>query len=383
VSDDRALTVRLAATYAAGFACFGIFTPYLPVWLKAQGLSPEMVGVMLAVPLLLRVIVLLPVTAFADRIGRLRDVMLVCAGLSVAAFALLGFADTPVLIFLGLVLAFFWFNPVMPLMDAYVLTVATARGFNFPRIRLWGSVSFVVANIVGGTAIGWFSGSIVPLMCALSCLPILLAGLRLPELPGAVRTRAEPGAWRHLAHLPGLVPMMIGSGLLQGSHGLYYAFASTHWDSLGYSGTLIGSLWAIGVIAEIALMWRGQAWLARFGAANFLLLAAAFGVLRWGLMALDPGLGLTIVLQGLHAATFGAVFLGSMARIAEQVPAQSAGSAQGMATMITGIATMSVSLVSGWLWANMGPGAYLLPAGLCALAGVVFWRAGYRFAFTR
>lgn len=377
MTPAKRLPVQLALTYAAGFACFGLFTPFLPVWLDARGLSPQMIGLMLALPLLLRVVALMPVTQFADRIGRLRDVMILCAGLAALAFAGLGQATTPLTIAAGLALAFVLFNPVVPLMDAYALTAAGTYGFDFPRIRLWGSVSFVVLNIAGGAAIAWLSASVIPLLCAAACLPVVLAGLRLPAYPGAARTKAPAGAWGQLSRTPGLMALMAGTALVQGSHGLYYAFAATYWQAKGHSAVVIGLLWSLGVVAEIVLMWRGQALLQRFGAGWFLAAGAFCGVARWGLMAMDPGLAMTAVLQLLHAGTFGATFLGAMALIAERVPPALAGSGQGMAGMTTALATMVVTLLSGLLWAQLSVGAFAFAAVLCAGGGAVLLLTGH------
>lgn len=375
----RRVALDLSLAYAAGFLCYGIFTPYLPVWLQQRGLSPEQIGLMLAIPLALRVVALLPLTQAADRLGRLRDVILVCTGLSIVAFAALSWSSGLAWLAVGVALAFFFYNPVVPLLDAYALTAAAARGLDYPRMRLWGSASFVAANIVGGALIGWFSGSIVPLLCAATCVPLLLVTARLPSFPGPSRTRAGRGEGWRVLRLPGLMPVLLGASMVQGSHGLYYSFSAAHWQAQGYSGTLIGLLWAAGVIAEIGLMWRAHRWLMRFGASRFLILGAVAGIVRWSLMALDPGPVPLVLLQLLHAGTFAATFLGAMAIIAQRVPPELAGSGQGIAAMTTALATMVVTLVSGLLWAAFDVRAYLAAALLSAIGLMVLLGAGIRW----
>ena len=62
-----------------------------------------------------------------------------------------------------------------------------------------------------------------------------------------------------------MVCLLLACALMQASHGPYYVFFSIHLEDLGYSGGEIGALWALAVVAEVALF-AGHAAGARRGA---------------------------------------------------------------------------------------------------------------------
>src|SRR6516164_8049663 len=65
---------RLAAFYAGLFVMDGIQLPFFPVWLKAKGLEPRMIGLVLAIPMIVRVFAIPLAAGTADRHDALRAV---------------------------------------------------------------------------------------------------------------------------------------------------------------------------------------------------------------------------------------------------------------------------------------------------------------------
>ena len=114
---------------------------------------------------------------------------------------------------------------------------------------------------------------------------------------------------------------MVAAALAQGTHGGLYAFGSIHWRAIGFSDTVIGYLWATGVVAEILVFYLFGRGVGRGSAGLGLLLAGSAGAaLRFGVLAADPGLGVTFALQALHGLSFGASHLGAMAALAALAP---------------------------------------------------------------
>ena len=140
----------------------------------------------------------------------------------------------------------------------------------------------------------------------------------------------------------------------------------------------VGALWAIGVFAEVVLFAFSAQVVRRFGPAQLIVAGAAASVVRWGLMAFDPPLGVLIPLQVLHALTYGAAHLGAILFITRAVPHNGMGSAQAFyATIAAGLALGIVGLLSGALYGSIGGEVYLLPAvvGLIGcVAGVMLLR---------
>ena len=160
--------------------------------------------------------------------------------------------------------------------------------------------------------------------------------------------------------------------LIQGSHAVYYAFGTLHWRAVGYSDAVIGWLWAEGVIAEIILFAFGGALVRRLGPARLILLAGIAGIVRWCATGLSDALPVLVMVQALHAFTFGAAHLGAIYFIARTVPPALSATAQSLySAAVMGLGLGLAILASGSLYATFGGGAYFAMAALAALGSVL------------
>src|SRR6267142_5981456 len=146
---DR-FALRLSLFYGAFFVYAGISLPFMPAWLAAKGLEAREIGVVLAIPLVVRLIVVPPATRLADRFGILRRAIMGAAIGNAAGFVLIGLSSG-----FGEILAMFALAAiagalVLPLTDAYALRGLKGRRQGYGSVRLWGSVTFIGANLAGG-----------------------------------------------------------------------------------------------------------------------------------------------------------------------------------------------------------------------------------------
>src|SRR5688572_24157870 len=132
-----AFVLRMAAFYAALIAINGIQTPFFPVWLAAKGLDPREIGIILAIPLIVRVFAVPVVAGHADRHGALHKILVVTAFAVTAGTIVLGLVDGFVAIFAISVLIACAYTPMMPIADAYALKGLRARGRAYGPVRLW------------------------------------------------------------------------------------------------------------------------------------------------------------------------------------------------------------------------------------------------------
>jgi MFS transporter, PPP family, 3-phenylpropionic acid transporter len=380
---------RLAAFNAAAFLVIGVQLPFWPVWLAGHGLDPQQIAIVFAAAIWAKVVVTPAIGALADRINRRRAVMTALAGIACVAYAALwpGHGLWPLLA-LNL-LAGVAQSALLPLGDAVTLAAVRERGLDYGRIRVWGSLSFIFASVGGGAALalmpapaGGPDNRVLALVLVASLL-LVGACLAIPSGPAGHRgpdgaasaTAARWGAIRQLLSDQRFWLLVVSASALQASHQLYYGFGTLYWRGLGFSDTVIGILWAEGVVAEIVLFWYGAPIVARLGPLGLLALGGVGGILRWSLMGLVPGLGAAALLQMLHALTFGASHLGAMYLLARSVPPEAAASAQSLyAALSAGLGSGLVMLAAGSLYAAYGGQAYLFMAMLSAggLAGV--WR---------
>ena len=155
---------RLAALYAGLFITGGIQLPFFPVWLKAKGLDPQMIGLVLAAPIVARMIAVPLVARAADRREALRAAIIGTSFLGVAGFVLVGLAEGAWAILIAYTLAALALTPVMPLAETYALKGLAARGRAYGPVRLWGSAAFILGTFVAGFATRYASRALSDLV---------------------------------------------------------------------------------------------------------------------------------------------------------------------------------------------------------------------------
>ena len=362
---------RLALFYAGFFLAAGVQLPFFPAWLAAKGLDSRAIGLVLAAPLVARLVAIPVVTRLADRSGALRGTLMATAAAAALGYGLIGLAHGFFAILALAVLAAVALAPTMPLADAYALRGLKVRGGAYGPVRLWGSVAFIVANLAGGFALDLMSrvdliwlivaGFAVTAVAAFALAPVAVAG------PPTSRAVAEARPRR----LPMFLAVTASAGLVQASHAVYYGFSTLDWSAKGLDGAAIGALWALGVLAEIALFAVSARLPRRLGPLGLIGLGALGGAMRWAAMALDPPVALLPVLQCLHGLSFGATHLGAVQFLARSVSERHGAAAQGDFSTILGVATAASMSLAGVLYGAYGTHAYGAMAALAGAGGLL------------
>jgi PPP family 3-phenylpropionic acid transporter len=373
--ERRFFAARVSLLFAAISVIVGTSLPYLPIWLDWAGLDASEIAVITATPLLVRVAVT-PVIAFAaDRAGDHRKFLV---GLSWAGLAgLVALAQSrgfwPIL-FWTLVFSLAW-TTIMPLTETVAMSGVKAAGLDYGRMRLWGSLSFIAASLVGGWVVERLgAGSAIWLVVAGAALTTVAAhALARPIGLGRLKAATSPRRLS-LAEADGLLGsrtfliFLVAAGLVQAAHAVFYTFGTLHWRDLGLSTGWSGFLWAISIVAEVALFAYSAAVVRRIGPVELIALGAGAAVVRWLAMGFDPPLALLVPLQLLHALTFSATHIGAIHFIGRAVPETQAGTAQALYASVTGgIAMGGAMLVTGPLYAAYAGRAYWAMAALAAV----------------
>jgi PPP family 3-phenylpropionic acid transporter len=370
-STDR-FALKLGLFYAAYFFFGGVQLPFFPLWLEARGLDARTIGMVIAVPTLVRIVVTPIITHAADRHRALKATLSLGSVVGLIGMIAAGLVHHPIAILAAFTLAMMALSPMLSLSDAYALSGLGARGRSYGPVRLWGSVAFIAGNVGAGVLLEavapghliWLIVfALMLVVAAASVLTPLERGAAPAEVPAA---RVSP---KILLRNPAFLAVLLASSMVQGSHALYYGFSTMQWRAEGLDGTLIGLLWGLGVLAEIvlfALSGRLPPWLSP----TMLLAIGGLGaIVRWTAMAFDPPTAMLPVLQLLHAASFGAAHLGMMGFLARAVPRELAATAQGFAATWSGVVNASATFASGFVFAASGSLAYLLMAAM-ALVGL-------------
>ncbi len=367
MSGDRAAPVarpRLSLYYGALFLAIGLYLPFFPLYLSAIGLTADEIGLVLTAPLLSRLLAVPFLGAFADRFATRAGALRLYAVAATAGFlALFATRDAVAIAAVLAATAAFW-GALIPVADAAAVRLSRAGGPDYGRVRLWGSITFIAANLAGGWIVGALTGTaVLPLMAAGFAVTALAAFLL--RLPPTDRTGGATASAGGGAPLSAWV-VVAGAGLVQASHALVYAFGSIHWEGQGFPAAAIGALWATGVLAEIVLFRFAPAVTTRIAPVALVALGGIGGLVRWGAMAAEPGLAATFFLQTLHGLSFGATHLGLVHFIGATFPEGRAARAQSVAATLMGAAMAGLTAASGLLYATFGAGAFLAMAAACA-----------------
>jgi PPP family 3-phenylpropionic acid transporter len=361
---------RASFFYAAIFLGIGVQMPVFPVWLEAKGLDPKEIGLVLAAPSLVRIFAVPAVARLADRSNAVREVLIICAVTTAFGFAGIGLAQGGLAILLAVALTSIVNTPGMALLDAYTLAGLKARQRAYGPVRLWGSVAFIAANLAAGWLLDVIAARhLIWIMVALAAFAALaaLALAPLHAAPAVERTPQSVAIWRK----PAFLTIVAAASLIQASHAVFYGFSTIDWKAAGFGGLAIGSLWALGVVAEILLFaWSGRAppWL---HPTNLILLGALGAILRWAAMAFDPPAWSLPALQCLHALSFGATHLGTLGLLSRLAAAEQSATAQGFYSAIFGIVFAGAMALAGLLYGAYGSAAYGAMALIAAAGGLI------------
>ena len=361
--------------YAAMYGAYGVASPFLPAFVSARGLQPEDLGLVLAAGTAIRLISAPIAGRIADRLHALRMVLVVCIALGGAVT--LGYLPAhgfALLLLLTLLHAAF-LAPMTVLADALALGASRIARFEYGWARGAGSAAFIAGILLSGQLVGGFGLEAIIWSQAVLLLAAALAAARIPELPHAAQ-RAPAGGVLVLLRIPRFRNLVLAAALILGSHAMHDAFAVIRWTAAGVSASTASMLWALAVLAEVAVFFAlGPRLIARLTPAGAIALAALAGALRWAVMAQTAALPALVLVQPLHGITFALLHLACMRLIAGVVPAGLEATAQALyATVGIGAATALFTFLSGYLYARVGAQGFWVMCALCAAALPVAFR---------
>lgn len=369
--------VRLGLTYSAIFVGTGAMAPYMPVWFADRGLSGAQIGMILALPMLARVVTAPALALWADSFS-LRRTPLVLLSLASALCYLLMAAPFGFPWWLAVwFVAASAFSTLPPLTDVIVLTRARVEGFNYGWPRGLGSAAFIVANIAAGALLVATSPDAVLVWIIVAALGAAAAAqVLLPADP----VREHGGVAALGERLAGLGQLMkdrlfllavLSVGLIQSAHAFYYGFSALAWKAQGIPENLTGVLWGVGVAVEVAFMWFLEPWRRRIGPRRLLVIGGLAALVRWTAYAFAPPLWLLFPLQGLHALSYAATFLASLQLVERLSTPLNVTAAQTINSAFSGgLLAGLATLASGPLFDRFGAGGYLLMTAM-SLLGVL------------
>ncbi|OQP30900.1 3-phenylpropionate MFS transporter [Pantoea latae] len=311
----------LGLGYFTYFFCYGIYLPFWGVWLKGIGLDAEKIGLLLGCGMVARFMGSLLIASQVKHPAQLITALRLLA-LMTCLFAA-GYWVGQQWLWLLLVMVGFnlFFSPLVPLSDALAATWTQQIGLKYGPVRLWGSLAFVISSALTGLLVNHWSSQAILALLSVGVLA-MLGGMLLPPLTqpqGEERHGAAGGgwrAWRDLLRENSVWRFMLCVTLLQGAHAAYYGFSAIWWQQSGYSSSVVGYLWSLGVVAEIVVFALSNRLFRRWRARDLLLLSGLCALVRWSLLGATTALPWLIVGQILHCGSFTVCHLAAMRFIA-------------------------------------------------------------------
>jgi PPP family 3-phenylpropionic acid transporter len=284
--QSQRFATRLALFYGAIFALIGCHLPFFPVWLRAVGIDATWIGVISAVPAVTRFTVLPIVTGFAERRGAVRGAMMATAVMTTFGFAVIGTQHLPLAVFLAYAVTAASWTPTVPLTDAYALRGVARYGLDYGPLRLWGSAAFIVGALGCGLLAGMIAAKhLIWIIVATGALAALV-GFGLQPLESRQAQAPVQHGSGALLRDPGFLAIIAASALIQGSHSTYYVFGSITWQLAGLGALTIAALWAVGVVAEIAVFALSPRFTLR--PSMLVVIGGVGAMLRWLITAQEP-----------------------------------------------------------------------------------------------
>jgi PPP family 3-phenylpropionic acid transporter len=360
---------RLSGFYLFYFATLGALLPYWSLYLQSLGFSPQKIGELIALPMAIRILAPNIWGHIADRSGRRMTIVRLASLLAALAFSTVYLNHSyQALVGVMVTFSFFW-NGTLPQLEVTTLTHLEKKPHYYSRVRLWGSIGFIFSVALLGPALDYTSVDLLPAVLLTLMIGIWLMSLTVPESEIHHCYGDRGPLWRILQK-PEILIFFTVAFLMQASHGPYYTFYTIYMEGYGYSRSLIGSLWALGVIAEVGIFLSMHRLLPALRVRRILLGSLLLASLRWLLIGLFPShLSLVIFAQLLHAATFGAFHAAAIDWVHRHFTGSHQGRGQALYSSLGfGAGGAFGSFYSGYLWAMDPNGTYLIAAAIAITA---------------
>ena len=337
---------RASITYVIVFVAIAAWAPYLSAYYQSLGISLGQIGLLLAMTSAVSLVAAPIWGTVHDRFPKslvLLPLAAALAGLGATGLATVG--ASPLLILSAAVFAIGG-SGLTPMMDVRVLEIAGSDRTRYARVRVWGSISFIVfAPLIGLLADSQGLGVIF-----LAMIPaLLIGGLAAATLRGRSLSVKGPSLMRApgtvLRHRP-IALFLIGALVGWTALSAQSSFFTIYLKSLGAPNDLVGWAWSVAAITEVPAMFFFPFLARRFGVERLIVVGALVLVVRQvaNVAFTDPSLLIAFALfQGIG---YSLMLIGGVTFVSLQAPKGTAATAQGI---FTGVASSLSSILGSGL----------------------------------
>jgi len=353
------------------FFAYGVYLPFWALWFEEQGVSPTDIGLLVGIGFATRCVANMTLT---PRIHKVEHLMPALRWLSFAALVFVAFHFFTGGSFWLMAIATILFNlccgPIVPLSDAMANYYARLKMLDYGRTRLWGSIAFIAGSTVVGFLVAKFGSDMIIYTALAGVFASLLFSLRRTT-PMPVTTEEEHSERPKLSELLrelSVVKFLVLVALIQGSHAAYYSFSSIYWKEAGYSEDIIGYLWSLGVVAEVAVFAFSKRLFSGWTLRTLFIVASLGVVARWGLTASTTALVALVMIQLLHGVTFAMAHIAAIQYIQNSEQRKMVALQALYNAIPLGAFIALMTALSGWGYENWGANVFWAMAAMGVLA---------------
>ncbi len=306
---------RLSSFYFAYYMFVGAFVPYWGLYLKSVNFSAVEIGILLSLFQVSRIFSPSFWGWLADHTGKRVAWIKVTALLGLLGYIGVFFGASFIWLFFVMAALSVFTSSTLPLAEAVTMAHIEPANQPYGRIRVWGSIGFIVAAVGLGIVLDYSKITSLLWFLLVVQTSLLMLSFYIPEPHVPPHHTDHLSIWK-IVRRPEVLSLLIGCCLMVSAHSVYYSFYSIYLEAHGYSKSWIGALWAVGVICEILIFIVMPKLTAKFSLKQILLVSLSLAVLRFSMIGLGvSSLWVLVLAQTLHAATFGSFHAASVAII--------------------------------------------------------------------
>jgi PPP family 3-phenylpropionic acid transporter len=373
-------SVSFALFFFAYYGYVGVFSPYASLYFAENGMTATQIGVLMSLMQVMRIFGPNLWGWVADHSRRRVAVLRFTAMAALVSFCGIFFGQTFTHFFVVMVVLNAFTSAQGPLSEALMLSEMRGDLTNYGKVRLWGSVGFIAAVTLGGQMLDWWGIGFLPWITLASLAMVLAACLRMDESPHPPAHQDAPSVASLLKRRE-VIAFFASTFLMIAAHASLYVYYSLYLAQIGYSNTVIGLMWSVGVIAEIVFFFYQAPLFRRFGVQRMMVASLLIAVVRFLMIGFGAeSVVLLLIAQVLHAATFGTHHSASVATLQRWFSGSLQARGQALFISISyGLGGTIGGLILSGLWDTFGSHAVYLMAAIFSLAATGAAVLSYRW----
>ena len=298
---------RIVSLYFTIFILVSLNTVYLPVWLnEVINLNTQQIGLLIGSVGFFKVfsnfLITKNIKTFRSKrlVASLITFFIFCSFIFIALQKNIDVALTTLLSFFILLI----FAPLLPIIENINTSLNKSFLKSYGKLRVSGSIAFCLGVFLVGCLLDEFGTISFPKLYIFFTLLFLMSAFLIPNKEERQKAKYNSDIIKLLKNRNFLL-VILGCGLVLASHAMYYSFSAIYWRNLEFNLFQIGFLWFWGVFAEIIFFLLIDKVKIRNIFFQAIIFVGIISSLRWIMTYFFTNFSLLVLIQSLHAFTFG------------------------------------------------------------------------------